>query len=374
MIDFEKRLTSLKERRQGSRERAIFESMDSMTATNAIHRGFDIREKEAFENLRESAGVKYTIGAMAPVEEKSTQISIDEGNRVAESLIRSLNNLGESVITRLQGSVALDIHIKGHSDVDMLIIVTNPVNVEQPQIVPSLYTEATDPRSLVNIAKDIRYKSEAILPNNFPRVDVDCSGNKSIALSGGSLKRKVDIVPAVWFDSIKYQQSSDESERGIKIYNKKDHELILNFPFTHIKLINERDQRYQGNLKCVIRLMKNMIADMPEGKKQIAKKLSSYDLASIAYDMDMSLSVASYMRLGLVEKIRSHLFTLLAVKVYRENLDVPDKSRKVFDHDSKVKALEVLEKEFSDLALSIYKELNPYSENYDSSVILSKSI
>lgn len=374
MIDFEKRLKSLKERRQGTRERAIYESMDSFTANSAIQRGVDVRKSESFENLNEVAGVKYAIGAMAAVEPASTKVSIDEGNRVADSLINSLQNSGESVTKRLQGSVALDIHIKGHSDVDMLIIVTNPVNIELPKVNPNGYSPATDPRSLINIAKDVREKSERILPANFPKAEVDSSGNKSIALEGGSLRRKVDIVPAIWFDTIKYQRSGLESDRGIKIYHKADHEFHLNYPFTHIKMINDRDSLYSGNLKSVIRLLKNMIADMPDYKKRTVKNLSSYDLAAIAFHMNTDLNVPSYMKLALVEKSRAYLEVLNSVKAYRDTLDVPDGSRKIFNEESKTEALDILTNEISDLAKAIYEELKPFSHSYDANVILNKSI
>jgi hypothetical protein len=374
MIDFEKRLQSLKERRQGSRERAIYESMDSTTAHIAALRGVDVRKTEDYETLKEPVGVKYAIGAMAPVDDKSTDVSKREGNRVADNLIPSLNSRGESVTKRLQGSVALDIHIKGHSDVDMLIIVTNPVNIELPQINQNGYLPASDPRSLIDIAKDVRHKSELILPNNFPAANVDCSGDKCITLSGGSLARKVDIVPAIWFDSTKYQRSGLEHDRGIKIYHKKNHEFILNYPFTHIKCVNDKDDLYSGNLKCVIRLMKNMIADMPNYKRIVVKRLSSYDLAAIGYHMNQDLQLPPYMRLGLVEKTRSHLSLLLAVKEYRELLYVPDGSRKIFDAAEKTEALEILAKEVEDLAVSIFKELKPLQTQYDPSVIINKYV
>ena len=374
MIDFEKRLKSLKERRQGSRERAIYESMDSVTANSAVSRGVDVRKSESFESLNEVNGVKYTIGAMASVESQSTKISIDEGNRVADSLIRSLQNNGESVTKRLQGSVALDVHIKGYSDVDMLIIVTNPVSIELPIVNPDGYSPTTDPRSSVNIARDVRVKSERLLPANFPAAKVDATGNKSISLEDGSLKRKVDIVPAIWFDSTNYQRSGQEYDRGIKIYHKDDHELILNYPFTHIKKVDDRDTLFTGNLKRVIRLMKNMIADMPDYKKGTAKKLSSYDLAAIAFHMNEDLIAPQYMRLSLVEKTRAHLSLLNNAKAYRDTLDVPDGSRKIFDTDDKSEALGILTSEITDLANAIYNELKPYNVGYDSNVILSKSV
>ena len=278
------------------------------------------------------------------------------------------------VASKLQGSVALDIHIKGHSDVDMLIVVTEPVNIETPRVSTSGYSPATDPRSLLNIIRDVRNKAEIILPINFLKAEVNCSNNKSIELKGGSLQRKVDIVPAVWYHSRKYQQSQLEHEKGVKIYHKKDHEFILNYPFIHIHNINQKDAMYSGNLKSVIRLMKNMIADMPDYKKQVAKRLSSFDLAAISYHMNQSLNVPTYMQLGLIEKIKNHLALLLASKAYRETLDVPDGTRKIFDAENKTEALEILTKEFEDLSLAIFKELKPYLSIYDPSVLVSKSI
>lgn len=374
MIDFENRLKSLKERRQGSRERAIFESMDSFAANQAILTGRDVRKREFFETLNESAGVRYAIGAMAAVDEAATKVSIREGERVADSLIKSLSSEGENVTRRLQGSVALDIHIKGHSDVDMLILVTNSVNVELPKVVPNGYLPSSDPRSLLQIIRDVRAKSERILPVNFPKANVDCSSSKCISVSGGSLAREVDVVPAIWFDTIKYQSSSQDHDRGVKIYNKSDDEFLLNFPFTHIKLVNDRDALYGGNLKSVIRLMKNMIADMPDYKRRVVKQLSSYDLAAIGYHMNENLYAPYYMKLSLVEKTRAHLAFLLAAKDYRSSLSVPDQSRKIFDNDGKVEALSILSKEMDDLAVSIFKELQPLRSAYDSSAILTKSI
>ena len=374
MIDFESRLKSLKERRQGSRERALLDSMESFSANQAILTGKDVRKREFFEALNESAGVKYAIGAMAAVDDAATKVSIREGERVADSLIKSLSDAGESVTKRLQGSVALDIHIKGHSDVDMLILVTNPVNIELPKVVPSDYLPSSDPRSLLQIIRDVRTKSEKILPVNFPKANVDCSSSKCICVSGGSLAREVDVVPAIWFDTIKYQSSSQDHDRGVKIYNKSDDELLLNFPFTHIKLVNDRDALYGGNLKSVIRLMKNMIADMPDYKKRVVKQLSSYDLAAIGYHMNENLYAPYYMKLSLVEKTRVHLAFLLAAKDYRSSLSVPDQSRKIFDNDGKVEALSILSKEMDDLAVSIFKELQPLRSAYDSSAILTKAI
>ena len=358
MIDFQKRLKSLKDRRQGSRERAIFDSaVDQFTANRQINEGIDLRKKESFELLNETAGIKYAIGAMAEVNPESTRISISEGERVSSNLIKQLENRGINTQSRIQGSVPLNIHIKGHSDVDMLILLKSPLIVEQPKVNPDRYSPSSDTRSMTDIIRELRLESETILQSSYPKVEVDISNNKSIALKGGSLRRDVDIVPAHWYDTIDYQRSGDEKDRGVNIYHKSDHSTLSNYPFVHIYKVNMKDETYSGNLKSVTRLMKNMVADMPDYKKRVAKKLSSYDLAGIAYHMNEQLRVPSYMKLGLVEKLRLHLALLKAAESYRNSLDVPDGTRKIFDNNDKVDALDILAKETEDLAIAIFKEL-----------------
>ncbi|MDD2384620.1 MAG: hypothetical protein PHN18_10560 [Sulfurospirillaceae bacterium] len=375
MIDFKKRLASLKERRQGSKERAIYESqLDLLSKNYALFSGQDLRKQEIYETLNESDSIKYAIGGMAPVDEKSTNISISEGQRVADSLIKSLALRGINATAKLQGSVALDVHIKGHSDVDMLIVYEDLVIVEVPEIFPHMYSSPSTPRSMVDVIKDIRLNSENILPKNFPQANIDCTGNKAIKLSEGSLLRKVDIVPASWYDTRDYQQTRQQSDRGIKIYHKNTHELELNLPFKHIKLISDRDDIYNGNLRSVIRLMKNIVADMPDYKQHAAKKLSSYDLASIAYHMEQELYLPYNMRVGLVEKIRAFLYLLFTNYSFRDNLNVPDLSRKIFNHQDKIKSLEILLIEFSSLAESIAKDIYPFIQQYDSNIVLAKKI
>lgn len=90
--------------------------------------------------------------------------------------------------------------------------------------------------------------------------------------------------------------------------------------------------------------------------------------------MGQDLSLPTYMRLGLVEKIRFHLLMLLSSKEYRESLDVPDRSRKIFDTANKIEALQILDNEIEDLANSIFKELRPDKIVYDPSIITNKPI
>lgn len=370
MADFSTRLARLKDRRQGTRDVALREAFESIITLDSVlaSASYDIRPIEFFEAIQESEEVKYVIGAMAQVDKKSTQISIDEGNRVADNLISELANFNIHCSKKMQGSVALDIHIKHHSDVDMLIIIKNSVIVEKPALQHCDYEPCSDPRTMEDILKDLRSTSEEILPKSFPAVNVKTDGDKSIALEGGSLRRKVDIVPSCWYDSIRYQIDNDknEHERGVKIYHKKNHALIKNFPFKHIKLVNDKDEKYSGNLKCVVRFLKNIIADIDNDEKQkIAKKLSSYDLAAIGYHMNDELHVGyyqtqdefNYARLKLVNKTKKFLELLRDNAQYRNSLDVPDGTRKIFNNTEKNKALDILIDEIGSIEFEIFRFL-----------------
>ena len=367
MIDFDSRLKSLKDRRQGTRERNLIEKN---YLVDSLH---DPRIKENYENLKESSGVKYAIGAMAPVNSESTKVSISEGNRVADTLIEMLSTIGISTTKRIQGSVALDIHINGHSDVDMLILLNDIHLVETPKI-DGTQCYASDTRPMKDIVGELRRESENKLVSRYYQATVDCTNNKSISLEGGSLQRKVDIVPSCWYDTHEYQRYNLQHDRGVKIYHKGEHRLLGNFPFKHIKYVNDKDALYDGNLKRVIRLMKNMVADMPDYKKRQAKKLTSYDLAAIGFHMDSSLQESPYNQLALVEKLRYHLDLLKVLEDYRDSLYVPDGTRKIFDSEDKKEALRILSQEVDDLATSIFKQLKPYDNTYDSESLKNKLV
>ncbi|MCH7377404.1 hypothetical protein MM182_18800 [Aeromonas sp. MR19] len=368
MINFSNRLQKLKDRRQGSAQRIALESGQSLAFD------IDLRPTENYEKVKESDAVKYVIGAMAPVSETSTKVSIQEGERVATTLVGLLDTDGIMTEYRLQGSVALDIHIEGHSDVDMLILIRNTLQAQQPYLSSSNYIPASDTRDMILQVQELRLVSEEKLTNRYHQANVDCDNRKSISLSGGSLTRKVDIVPGSWFDTHDYQRSRQQYDRIVKIYDKEDHKFIENRPFLHIKKVDDKDQLYDGNLKKVVRLMKNIVADMPDGKKKIAKKLSSFDLTSIAYHMNERLSCSIYFPLQLVGKLNDWLLLLKDDAGLRESLLVPDTTRTVFDSDEKNDALDILSNEVNDLVLSIYKDIFPDDVIKDINKLRTKAV
>jgi hypothetical protein len=95
----------------------------------------------------------------------------------------------------------------------------------------------------------------------------------------------VDVVPAVWWNNARYQDTGNEVDREVAILNKKDNQRIYNTPFLHINYIENRCNTTLGGLRKSIRLLKNIKTDAHEESIEI--NLSSFDIASIMYHADM---------------------------------------------------------------------------------------
>ncbi len=95
----------------------------------------------------------------------------------------------------------------------------------------------------------------------YPEADIDDENNKSLKITGGSLRREVNVVPSIWWDNSDYQLSQEESDCGVMILHREKHERIYNSPFVHIKRIESKCNHSNGGLRKSIRLLKTVKSD-----------------------------------------------------------------------------------------------------------------
>ncbi|MHA4046117.1 nucleotidyltransferase family protein [Bacillus cereus] len=344
-FDYSKRLDSLKKRRQedgGLIQKSQYGTYEML--------------KESYEELKESATIKYVIGAMNPVDLKYTNNTIAEGERIKNQLSKLKDN-GFNVEFRYQGSVTNNTHIRAHSDIDVLTLHASFHSLEAPQK-PS-YPYAGDP---VKDLCELREECYSILSNAFPTADIDDSGAKSIGLQGGSLKRKVDVVPSNWYNTNLYAQTGAEYHRGVMVLDYHNKKRLTNTPFYHNKLLDDKDLYTATNYKKMVRLLKTLKAD-----SDVEINLSSYDIAALMYHQDNASYLVGQSPLLLITQSLSFLKNVYHNSEYRESLLVPDKSRAIFErathHDLKLMILEldnVVQDIRNDLSVSgntIYKEI-----------------
>ncbi|MGH7484714.1 MAG: hypothetical protein ACREMY_03790 [bacterium] len=318
------------------------------------------RLQETWQTRSRDSYTGYALGAMQEVGADYTRICLETATRVGEQLNTRLTALGHQVAFRLQGSVPLNTHIRGVSDVDLLSLDTNyyTYDLAGARNRAGLYINPT-PLTSVSVLSTLRRRAERALASAYPAATVDTSGSKAITISGGSLARPVDVVPSHWHDTSGYQASGQEKDRGVRVLDKTVPVAIDNLPFLHIHRISERDGLALGGLKKAIRLCKSIKNDVEEGEhRQI--DLSSYDIASILYHANVAALLAGYTHeLAILAEAQRYLDWLYHHKTDAEQLIVPDGSRRIFDTPERWASLLTLSCELDDLVKEVANELNP---------------
>jgi hypothetical protein len=273
---------------------------------------------ESWRSISQSESVRYVIGAMQPIDPDYTKNTFKQGDRVKEQLEARLKTTCDY---EYQGSTTNDTHIKAASDIDLLVLTKKFWGLESPQVPTNPYTG--DP---VQDLLALREDAVGALKVAFPAAKVDASGSKSIVVTGGSLTRKVDVVPSNWFDTNDYASNKNRVYRGVQILDAHAKQRLENTPFLHNAWVNYRDGETGGGLRKAARLLKSLKFDSE------AVDLTSYDLVAIAYNMPTGhLSVQKGQELSLLGACSDYVRTLQMDAALRSSIPVPDGHRKVFE-------------------------------------------
>lgn len=251
----------------------------------------------------------YIRTAMKGVPPEYTQRSMYAGEKVKGHLKKELTD----VTYKYQGSVMTNTHIKGASDIDLLVIcdkfyhwdwlevrqiLNNPARKQNYYLnqIEKLERETNMSKYLGDSIQDLRNNrliSERVLSNTYQICDI--SKPKAIKTENLSLKREVDTVIANWYDSVSSIISDKGDNRGIQVYNKDTNSRgDISFPFLSISRINSRSTSTNGRLKRMIRFLKNIKEDSDN-----KIKLNSFEINAICYDIDPS----EYMDLNFYELV-----------------------------------------------------------------------
>ena len=280
---------------------------------------------ESFSKADFTETVKYVFESMRKIDVDYTQKTYDEAKRI-ETQIKNGVGSDTTLSFEYQGSVPLDIHIRIHSDLDILAINEEFVSLEPPQKAENPY-QGNPLAELRNLRSTINSK----LSTAYPTATIDNSKAKAIAISGGSLQRKFDIIVCNWYKPL-------SNEKAIKIYDKEVDERIEDYTFTHMAMVNQKaGQVSNDNYRRVIRLLKNLKADADE-----KIYLSSFMITSIMFHMsNLDYTVDYRNSTKLLVNTSKHLSKIIDNQPYRLSLDSPNGKEKLFAVDDLKKAQEV---------------------------------
>ncbi len=295
---------------------------------------------------------KYVRMAMMAVDDEYTQKTKEAG----ETAKRHLHENLQDVDFRYQGSVMTDTHIRGASDIDLLVLCTkfshtdiSRVRSELDKIQDHTITELSNLRSFSNRfssysgntnedLRQLRRDIERIMLDKYEVCDI--TKPKSVKIKNQHFHRDVDVVTSCWYDSYYYVLNGEnERNRAISIYNKDTNTANgPDYPFLSISRINERNAVTQGRLKRMIRFLKNVRSDSDK-----AIDLSSFEINAICYSIDTKdYSNLDYKELVyLLWNVMYHLL----IDGTASQLKSVVGDEKVFTSQEKIAALKLLENE-----------------------------
>lgn len=246
------------------------------------------------DNIWDSDVIKYVRRAMSAVDENYTNKTMEAGENVKNHLKDSLDN----ATYEYQGSVMTNTHIKGASDIDLLVICEKFYGTDIHKVRQELQNQWKYNIFQVNRLRDfdqkfspyngnseadlsfIRKQIEYVMRNTYSICDT--SKPKAVKITNQSLHRDVDIVTSSWFQSLEYILKGMPDElRAIKIFNKDlGYAEGPDYPFLGIHKINIRDTESNGKLKRMIRFLKNIRND-----SDIDIPLTSFEINAICYSI-----------------------------------------------------------------------------------------
>lgn len=237
---------------------------------------------------------RYVMRAMKAVDEEYTKRTKAAGEAVKQHLKESLTN----VSYEYQGSVMTDTHIRGASDIDLLVLCEKFVGTDILKVREELaktwkYNSYQLDRLCRFDNSFSQYEGNSSLDMAFLRTQIenimsrtyticDISKPKAVKITNQNFHRDVDIVTSSWFQSLDYVlDGMPDNKRGIKIYNKSTRDSEgPDYPFLSISRINQRSSDTNGRLKKMIRFLKNVRTD---SEKNIP--LTSFEINAICYSI-----------------------------------------------------------------------------------------
>jgi hypothetical protein len=286
--------------------------------------------------------LKYLAESMKPIAKKSTDKTIEAAGRVQRHL-ESKYQLAFAKAYRTQGSIMTNSHIKV-SDFDLLVIIDG-YHYVAPGI-PVISPYKGEPKDDIS---ELRKQSFEILKDIYD--EVDNSNEKCITIFNKALHRKVDVVFGFWYNTQKYNETSDEFFRGIKfkpVQNQPD------YPFAHIRIVNAKGDATIDGSRMGIRLLKTLKEDCEEDLDDI----KSFQLTSLIHSIDNSiLTYQAGTEIKIAQSISSHLDKVINDNEFRRTIESPNGIEKEIIPTSLIKKLQRLKLDLDILIEDATKDL-----------------
>lgn len=215
----------------------------------------------------------------------------------------------------LQGSYANTTNIRGDSDVDVVVELTQTFHSNKTELSPvekilhdQTYGEAT--YSWKKLKEEVVMALESYFGGDY----VDTSGNKSIKVLPNSGRLRADVVPVVSYKKYEYFRGHNDHKKqlGVTLYHATTGEAIINYPDLHYQNGVKKHADTHEWFKPTVRIVKNMVSYLVDQGDLEEGDAPSYFVQCMVYNVPNNLFGVSY-----VETIENVLIFLAEADLNR---------------------------------------------------------
>lgn len=302
---------------------------------------------DAFKDQDYADSIKYALESMEEIDSSYSHKTFHLAKQVQKRIEQEFYKRKIPIAIRYQGSIQTETHIFLYSGIELLIL-------------PYINSNTPPWKAISQTASELM---DVLTGGDFAEVNFDSKHKISLIMQ--QPKCQVTVIPALWINNAKYQETRREIDRGICEYNLENKTRRKYLPFLNIARINSKDDRIHGGLKRAARLLRSLQVD---AKDPIA--LNNYEICSMLYAIpDEGLLYDPQKGLNLLPAISSQLKKIATNKSYREQLVSPSEKELVFGQSSmKLQGVQKLHKELEDLISDIKAELKKTNKKLTSEI------
>jgi hypothetical protein len=263
---------------------------------------------DGFENSNLPDSVKYALESMCEIDVSYAYKVYHNSRRIHEIIHKELKKRNIEVDYRYQGSLKTFTNILLYGEVELIVLKKNPS--DKPH----------------NDVQELGQELMGILSGDHNFKSVDFDDKTRIKICAQKPTCEIDILPSVWVDTPKYNETKNEIYRAIVEYDFIHQRVKKYLPFLNIARFNSRDQHTNGILKSLTRLLVTLKNEQEENID-----LRDSELRCILYAIpEEDLKVDSDLILSLLPLVEHHLSKLITDDEHFKSLRSPSKMEKVF--------------------------------------------
>lgn len=308
---------------------------------NLLGRRYDeaLRESivtEAFYECEYPDCLKYTLEAMQEIDPSYAYKTFHITRRIQEKLEKAFTQQKIKVDFRYQGSIQTETHIVLYGGAELIVLIKN--EFQKPWL------------KISQLGQEIM----EIFSGDKGLKLVDYSSLRAVKLVTTKPTSEIRVLPALWVESSHYLSTKREIDRGICEFNFQKKTTRKYLPFLNIARINSKDQRCNGGLKKMIRLLRSLQRDAGR-----PIEMSNYEISSMLYGIpDKQLTYHPEYALSLLGVVAAQMNRLLTDRKYRETLVSPSEKELVFGKKEHLtQELHKLKEELDALMQDLHKVL-----------------